>query len=184
MAPALAAPARPRGLFLLRMSPNRWDVVLLPLVIAALFLLAWGSGKMAQPFHPGEQIVLSLDPAELPGYAFRTTLRMAFAMVASLLFTFVYGSIAAKSDKAGRLLVPLLDILQSVPLLGFLSVAGGWFFVVAAEAISVEGYDIELPGIGSYIALAIRQKDGAAIGYAILAMLAVILLTDQLVFRP
>lgn len=246
--------------------PNRWDVVLLPLVLGTIILVAWGGKQMAVPYAPGETLPLTLDPAHLPGYALRTTLRMALAMVASLLFTFTYGGLAAKSARAERVLIPLLDILQSVPILGFLSitvvgflklfpgsllgpefaavfaiftsqawnmafsfyaslrmipkdlyqvaslyrlsawqrfwrleapyavpnlvwnammsVAGGWFFVVAAEAISVEGYDIDLPGIGSYIALAIKHKDWAAIGYAIVTMLVVIMASDQLVFRP
>jgi len=65
-----------------------------------------------------------------------------------------------------------------------MSVAGGWFFVVAAEAIQVEGYSILLPGVGSYISLAIQQRDLTAIGWAMLTMLAVIVAADQLVFRP
>jgi NitT/TauT family transport system permease protein len=65
-----------------------------------------------------------------------------------------------------------------------MSVSGGWFFVVASEAISVAGQDVKLPGIGSYIALAIDQRDLAAVGYAILAMLVLILIYDQLLFRP
>lgn len=65
-----------------------------------------------------------------------------------------------------------------------MSVSGGWFFVVAAEAITVSDQTVLLPGIGSYIAVAIDQRDLAAVGYAILAMLVVILLTDQLLFRP
>jgi len=65
-----------------------------------------------------------------------------------------------------------------------MSVSGGWFFVVASEAISVNGQDVKLPGIGSYIALAIEQRDLAAVGYAILAMLVLILIYDQLLFRP
>ena len=235
-------------------------------MLGLLFLLAWGSSQMAVPFRPGQTLPLSLDPAVLPLYALRTTLRMAAAMLASIAFTFVYGSLAAKSERLGRILVPLLDILQSVPILGFLSitvvgflrlfpgsllgpeaaaifaiftsqawnmafsfyaslrmipkelyqvsavfqfsawqrfwqlevpfalpnlvwnammsVAGGWFFVVAAEAIQVEGYNILLPGVGSYISLAIQQRDLGAIGWAMLTMLAVIVATDQLVFRP
>lgn len=246
--------------------PNRWDIVLLPLVIAGLFLFAWASQQMAVPYVPGHPPSLSLDPSNLPDYAGRTTMRMLLAMLASLVFTFVYGGLAAKSARAERVLIPMLDILQSVPILGFMSitvvgflklfpgsllgpefaavfaiftsqawnmafsfyaslrmiprdlyevarayrlsawqrfwrleapyaapglvwnammsVAGGWFFVVAAEAISVEGFSIDLPGIGSYIALAIQQQDSAAIGWAIVAMLIVILATDQLVFRP
>lgn len=104
------------------LAPNRWDIVLLPLVVGMLFLIAWGSGQMAQPFRPGEPLAISLDPSNLPGYAMRTTLRMAAAMLASLAFTFAYASLAAKSERAGRILVPLLDVLQSVPILGFLSI--------------------------------------------------------------
>lgn len=251
---------------LVGIAPNRWDAVLLPLVIASLFLFAWSTQQMAVPYLPGRPLPLSLDPSNLPGYAMRTTMRMLLAMAASLLFTFAYGGLAGKSARAESVLIPLLDILQSVPILGFMSitvvgflklfpgsllgpefaavfaiftsqawnmafsfyaslrmiprdlyevaasyrlsawqrfwrleapyavpglvwnammsVAGGWFFVVAAEAISVEGFDIDLPGIGSYIALAIREQDLGAIGWAAIAMLLVILATDQLVFRP
>ena len=65
-----------------------------------------------------------------------------------------------------------------------MSMSGGWFFLVAAEAISVAGQDIKLPGIGSYIAVAIDAEDGRAIAWAIGAMMAGILLYDQLFFRP
>lgn len=248
------------------LAPNRWDILLLPLVLALFMLFAWGVKQMGAPYTPGAPSAITLDPALLPIYALRTLLRMALAMAASLAFTLVYGTIAAKSERAGRIMIPLLDILQSVPILGFMSltlvgflklfpnvflgpelaavfalftsqawnmafsfyaslraipqelyqvaalfrltawqrlwklevpfalpsliwnammsVAGGWFFIVAAEAIQVEGYDIALPGVGSYIALAIRERNLAAIGYAIGAMMAVIVLTDQLVFRP
>ena len=64
---------------------------------------------------------VSLDPIYLPEYAVRTTLRMFAALVASLLFTFIYGVAAAKSRRAGLVLIPMLDILQSVPILGFLT---------------------------------------------------------------
>jgi len=65
-----------------------------------------------------------------------------------------------------------------------MSMSGGWFFVVASEAISVGKTTIALPGIGSYVALAITRRDLAAVGWAVLAMLVVILLYDQLLFRP
>lgn len=246
--------------------PNRWDFLVMPLVLAALFGLAWGTHQMAGPYSLGQPVPLSLAPSKLPEYALLTTLRMAAAMALSLVFTFGYASLAAKSERAGVVLIPLLDVLQSVPILGFLSitvtgfillfpgsmmgpeaaaifaiftsqawnmafsfyyslrmipaelyqvshlfqlsawqrfwklevpfampnlvwntmmsVSGGWFFVVASEAISVSGRHIMLPGIGSYIALAIQAKDLAAIGYAILTMFVVILLYDQLLFRP
>jgi NitT/TauT family transport system permease protein len=65
-----------------------------------------------------------------------------------------------------------------------MSMSGGWFFVVASESISVGNTSVALPGIGSYIALAIEQRNLAAIGWAIATMLIVILLYDQLLFRP
>lgn len=247
-------------------APNLWDLVVLPVVLAALFLVAWGSHQMAAPYTPGDALPISLDPGNLPFYALRTTLRMALAMGASLLFTFIYAALAAKYRRAEMLMIPALDILQSVPILGFLSltvmgfiqlfpgsmlgpesaaifaiftsqawnmtfsfyhslrmipndlrlaadvfqlsawqrfwklevpyalpgliwnammsISGGWFFVVASEAITVSNQTILLPGIGSYIALAIQHKDLTAIGYAILTMLVVIILYDQLIFRP
>src|SRR6202043_1187761 len=213
-----------------------------------------------------ESTVVSLDYKLLPYYALRTTLRMFAAITASLVFTFVYATLAAKSRRAGLVLIPLLDVLQSVPILGFLSftvtfflglfpgsilgaecaaifaiftsqawnmafsfyqslggvprdlievargfglswwqrfwqlevpfampgliwnmmmsMSGGWFFVVASESITVGHTSVALPGVGSYIALAIAQKNLEAIGWAIFTMLIVILLYDQLLFRP
>src|SRR6185312_2919966 len=209
---------------------------------------------------------ISLDPGMLPAYGARTVLRMLIALGVSLVFSLAYAAIAAKSRRAEKLMVPVLDILQSVPILGFLSitvtgfvalfpgsllgyecaaifaiftsqawnmtfslyqsfiavphdlreaarmyhlspwqsfwqlevpfampqliwnmmmsVSGGWFFVVASEAISVADHQVLLPGIGSYISLAIDQRDLSAVLYAILAMLVLILLYDQLLFRP
>ncbi|MGC3987198.1 MAG: ABC transporter permease subunit [Pseudorhodoferax sp.] len=246
--------------------PNRWDWALLPLVLAGLVLLAYGAGQMVQPFHPGDVLPLSLDPWQLPYYLLRTTLRMFIAMGASVVFSAVFAVLAAKYRLAERVLVPLLDMLQSIPILGFLSItvtgfialfpgsllgvecaaifaiftsqawnmafslyqslrtvpaelqeaarvfqlsgwqrfwrlelpfampgllwnmmmsmSGGWFFVVASEAISVAHQDIKLPGVGSYIALAIEARDLPAIGWAIACMLVAILLYDQLLFRP
>ena len=68
-----------------------------------------------------DAVAISLDPIHLPNYAIRTTLRMFAALVASLLFTLVYATWAAKSRRARLILIPVLDILQSVPILGFLS---------------------------------------------------------------
>src|SRR5262249_47328401 len=65
-----------------------------------------------------------------------------------------------------------------------MSMSGGWFFVVASEAVSVGDNTWKLPGIGSYVALALEQRDIGAVCYAIAAMLAVILAYDQLLFRP
>ncbi|MBI5259010.1 MAG: ABC transporter permease subunit [Burkholderiales bacterium] len=243
-----------------------WDWALLPLVLAVFGLLAYAGAGMLRPYQLGEPLPLSLDPAHLPYDLLRTLLRMALALLASLLFACVFAVLAARSAWAARLLVPLLDILQSIPILGFLSItvtgfivlfpgrllgvecaaifaiftsqawnmafslyqsmrtvpseldeaarvfqlsgwqrfcrldlpfampglvwnmmmsmSGGWFFVVAAEAISVSGQHILLPGIGSYIALAIQARDLAAVAWAILAMGIGIVVVDQLVFRP
>jgi NitT/TauT family transport system permease protein len=247
-------------------APNRWDLVAFPLIFAVFVLLAIAAKGTFAPLQATEATPISLDPAVLPGYALRTVLRMLAALAASLLFTLTYGTLAAKSKRAEIILLPVLDILQSVPILGYISftvlffmnlfpgstlgaelasifavftsqawnmafsfyqslrtiphdldeasrafrfsgwqrfwrleapfavpglvwnmmmsMSGGWFFVVASEAISVGDERIALPGIGSYVALAIEQKDLGAIGWALGAMTVVILLYDQLMFRP
>ncbi len=249
-----------------RLYPNYWDVVALLLVFAVIAMLAWNARQMTVPYHLGQVIPISLSPHALPSYALRTVSRMLIAMLFSLLFTFIFGTWAAKSTRARRFIIPVIDICQSIPVIGFLSAAitafialfpgsllgpecaaifaiftsqawnmalgfyqtvrsvplelreaakmfhlsawqrfwridvpfsmpgllwnmmlsmsAGWFFVVASEAVSVANQQIMLPGIGSYIALAIQRADFVAIGYAILAMLIVILLYDQLLFRP
>src|SRR6202451_3367969 len=245
---------------------SRWDVLAVALILGLLVFLAEASRHLFQPLADLQRTPPSLDPANLPEYAARTTLRMLVAMALSLLFTFTYATLAAKNKQAERILVPLLDILQSVPILGFISVtvvffmalapgrvlgaefaaifaiftsqawnmafsfyqslrtiptelteaaesfrlspwmkfwqlevpfgmpalvwnmilsmSGGWFFVVASESISVGHSSVALPGVGSYIALAIEQKNLVATGWAIVTMLIVILLYDQLIFRP
>ena len=256
----------PASLVTQRRLPNAWDAIALLCVFAGLISVAHVARGTLVPIDAPGAIEISLDPWRLPEYAVRTTLRMFAALAASLVFTFTYGTAAAKSQRAGRILVPLLDILQSVPILGFLtftvvffmnlfpgqvlglelaaifaiftsqawnmafsmyqslrtvpadlveasvsfhlsswqkfwrlevpfatpglvwntmvSMSGGWFFVVASEAISVGDNSWKLPGIGSYIALAQQERDIGAILWAILAMLVVILGYDQLIFRP
>ena len=246
--------------------PNRWDWALLPLVLAVLVAVAYGAMQMARPFELGQAAQVSLDPAYLPYYLLRTILRMFAALGVSLVFAFVFAAAAAKYRLAEKVLVPLLDVLQSVPVLGFqaiaiapfialfpgsqlgvecaaifaiftsqawnmafslfqsmravpaelheasrmfrlsawqrfwrlelpfampgllwnmmMSMSGGWFFLVAAEAISVAGQDVKLPGIGAYIAVAIEAENGRAIACAIGAMLLGIVMVDQLFFRP
>ena len=248
------------------LRPNIWDVVALILVIGAMVLIVYGGEQTALPLSALDVAPVSLDPANLPAYALRTTLRMLLAIICSIVFTFVYAALAAKSRRAEMVLIPLLDILQSVPILGFLtftvvfflnlfpgrvfgaelacvfaiftsqawnmtfsmyqsirnvpkdleeasqsfhlggwqrfwrldvpfampgliwntmmSMSGGWFFVVASEAITVGNTTVTLPGIGSYVALGIQKQDLPAIGYAILTMLLVIIAYDQLLFRP
>ena len=88
-----------------------------------LYVMARVGSESLVHFAPPEIIpTISLDPRNLPNYAARSTLRMFIALACSLLFTFVYGYTAARSRRAEKILVPLLDILQSIPVLGFLSI--------------------------------------------------------------
>ena len=256
----------PISLLLGRRLPNVWDIVAILCVVAGLVGIAHVARGTLVPLDAPNAVAISLDPINLPNYAARTTLRMFAALTASLIFTFTFAVAAAKSRRAGLVMVPLLDILQSVPILGFLtftvvffmnlfpgqvlglelaaifaiftsqawnmafsmyqslktvpadlneaahsfqlsgwqrfwrlevpfatpglvwntmmSMSGGWFFVVASEAISVGDNSWRLPGIGSYVAAALEARDIAAVAWAILAMLVVILLYDQLLFRP
>ncbi len=249
-----------------RLYPNYWDIFAFIFVSSLIFLFAWSAKQMTVPYHLGTVIPISLQPRYLPFYALRTVLRMLIALGFSLLFTLTIATWAAKSRRAERFLIPLIDVLQSVPILGFLSItvvgfiyifpgsllgpecaaifaiftsqawnmalgfyqtvrtvpadlqevarmfhlsawqrfwrieaayslpgllwnmmismSSGWFFVVASEAISVSNQEILLPGIGSYIATAIKQANLTAICYAIIAMFVVILLYDQILFRP
>ena len=106
----------PRGLL-----PNLYDVVIFILMAGAFVLLAHGAHEMGASLAKLEIAPVTLDPANLPEYALRTTLRMFAAICASLVFTFVVATLAAKSRKAELVIVPALDILQSVPVLGFLT---------------------------------------------------------------
>jgi NitT/TauT family transport system permease protein len=92
-------------------------------ILTLLYVAARVGAESLVHFNPPETVPsISLDPSNLPNYAARSTLRMFVALVASTVFTFVYGYAAARSRRAEKVLVPLLDILQSVPVLGFLSV--------------------------------------------------------------
>src|ERR1700751_1667669 len=123
--------------------PNRWDCIAFPLVFGLLLLAAKGAHETLAPLSALKEPVVSLDPLNLPEYALRTTLRMLAAMVASLLFTLTYGTLAAKSRRAELVLIPLLDILQSVPVLGYISFTVVFFMslfpgrVAGAEAAAI-----------------------------------------------
>ncbi|PIJ48192.1 MULTISPECIES: ABC transporter permease [unclassified Erwinia] len=249
-----------------RLLPNRWDFVAFPLIIGSIALIAMLFQQTVLPIDTLTTSPVSLDPANLPEYAMRTTLRMLLAMLASLIFSLVYGTLAAKSRRAEKILIPVLDILQSVPVLGYISftvtfflalfpgkvlgaelaaifaiftsqawnmafsvyqslralprdlsevsqgfhlspwqrywkldipyampgliwnmmmsMSGGWFFVVASEAITVGSNTISLPGVGAWLALAIDRQDLHAVAWVTLTMFIVILAYDQLLFRP
>src|ERR1700684_4039727 len=104
-----------------RRLPNLFDLVAGACICAGLIYVAGVARGTLAPLNAPEATALTLDPAALPGYAVRTTLRMFAALLCSLLFTFTYATWAAKSRRAGLILIPVLDILQSVPILGFLT---------------------------------------------------------------
>lgn len=92
-----------------------------------------------QPLPEPGAAVIDLNPSVLPESAIRTSLRMLAAMVLSLVFTFTYATCAAKSRRAEQILIPLLDILQSVPILGFFSVTIVFFMSLAPGRILLAG---------------------------------------------
>jgi NitT/TauT family transport system permease protein len=115
------------------------DVVVMLAVFALLWLLVVLSGDMKVQFDELHPPSLSLDVAYIPYYTARTVLRMLIAFAAALLFTFVYGYVAAKSVRARKVMLPLLDILQSVPVLGFLSVTvTGFLALFPGSLLGVE----------------------------------------------
>ena len=113
-----------------RLLPNGWDFVAFPLIICVIAMAAVGFHQTMAPMATLHEQAISLNPSNLPEYALRTTLRMLAAMVASLLFTLVYGTLAAKSKRAEKVLVPILDILQSVPVLGYISFTVTFFLAL------------------------------------------------------
>ncbi len=109
------------GLGVRGLMPNVYDLVVFILIAGVFVALAHGAREMGAPLSKLDVAPVTLDPTNLPDYALRTTLRMFAAILASLLFTFTVGTLAAKSRKAELVIVPALDILQSVPILGFLT---------------------------------------------------------------
>jgi NitT/TauT family transport system permease protein len=111
-----------RGLWK-RPGPRWADVVVVAALIALLFGLLRLAPALNAPFLPKTApSTVSTDPANLPYYAVRSLVRMFAALILSVLFTFVYATAAARLRRTEKVLIPLLDILQSVPVLGFLSV--------------------------------------------------------------
>jgi NitT/TauT family transport system permease protein len=246
--------------------PTVWDLMAFGLVFGGVVAIWIVFRQIGQPIATVEHVDQSLDPRLLPFYALRTTLRMLAALVASFVFSVIYASVAAKSRRAEIVMIPILDVLQSIPILGYISftvtffillfpgtvlgpelacvfaiftgqawnmtfslyqslrtipadldevskafhfnawqrflrlelpfampgliwnmmmsMSGGWFFIVAAESVKVGDTQFALPGIGSYLAAAIDQRNLGAVGWTILTMSIVILLYDQLMFRP
>ena len=145
----------------LREYATRWDAIALLIVVGFFAFLGTASRGLLAPLAQ-VGVDLSLAPQHLPEYAARTTLRMFAAMFLSLTFTLVYATWAAKNERAGRLLIPILDVLQSVPILGFISVTIVFFLsltpgrVLGAEFAAVF-IDWQMPGVaGDALVRALR----------------------------
>ena len=123
----------------LRAPFNLWDVVALAIVVGILATLSHGARETIAPLKTLALTPISLDPWRLPEYALRTSMRMIAAMAASVVFSLGYATLAAKSRHAEMVLVPLLDILQSVPVLGFLSfTVTGFMALTPGNVLGVE----------------------------------------------
>src|ERR1700688_407968 len=240
------------------------DVIMFAAAIALFYGVVTVGRSWFGPFTPSVEISRSLWA--LPAYAGYSLLRITFAYVLSLAFTLVYGYVAAYNPRAERFMIPLLDVLQSIPVLSFLpgvmlamvalfpgrqlgveagailliftgqvwnmafsfyaslksipnemreaakvygfswwqrfiemelpfaaiglvwnsmmSVAGGWFFLMACEMFVLCTRDFRLPGLGSYLQVAASTGDTRAVLWGMAAMIFVIVLLDQLVWRP
>ncbi len=240
------------------------DLAVFLFVFAAIFgIYAIGRAWLG-PVHPQAQI--SQNPRDLPLYALYSLVRIVIAYVISLVFALAFGYLAASSRRAEMIMIPLLDILQSIPVLSFLpgvmlamvalfphsqlgielgsilliftgqawniafsfysslrtiprdlreaaiiyrfgrwqrfveldlpfatiglvwnsmvSVAGGWFFLMACEMFVLGNRDFRLPGLGSFLQTAASHGDTRAILWGVAAMIAVVVLLDQFVWRP
>ena len=248
----------PRGLF-----TRVTDVVVFAAGLALFYGVIAVARTWAGPFRPA--VAISLSPWALPQYAAYSLLRLAIAYLLSLLFAILYGYVAAYSKAAERIMIPLLDILQSIPVLSFLpgvmlamfalfpahevgvelgsilliftgqvwnmafsfyasvksiprelreatrifqfspwqrflqldlpfaaiglvwnsimAVAGGWFFLMACEQFVLGSRDFRLPGLGSYLQTAADEGDTRAILWGLAAMIGVVVLVDQVVWR-
>ena len=253
-----------------RPAGSRWswafliDIAVFLFVFAAIFGVYAIGRSWLGPVHPHAQI--SQNPRDLPLYALYSLVRISVAYALSLVFALAYGYVAARSRRAEMIMVPLLDILQSIPVLSFLpgvmlamvaifphsqfgvelgsilliftgqvwniafsfysslktiprelheaaviyrfsrwqrfaeldlpfstiglvwnsmmSVAGGWFFLMACEMFVLGKRDFRIPGLGSFLQMAASHGDTRAILWGVAAMITVIVLLDQLVWRP
>lgn len=253
-----------------RPAGSRWAYAFLIdiAVFASVFAVIFGVYSIGRSWLGPVKVrsAISQDPRSLPLYALYSLVRILIAYVLSLLFALAYGYTAAKSKRAEIILIPLLDILQSIPVLSFLpgvmlamvalfpsrqlgvelgsiiliftgqvwniafsfysslktvprdlseaaiiyrfsrwqrfaeldlpfsmiglvwnsmmSVAGGWFFLMACEMFVLGDKDFRLPGLGSYLQTAASNGNTSAMLWGLATMVAVIVLMDQLIWRP
>lgn len=242
------------------------ELILLILFIGIIAIFCDTASDMDNSIETIRAGSVTLQASDLPEYALKTTLRLIVGLSISVIFAIIYAVLAVKFERLGKLMIVMLDILQSVPILGYMSFtiagflllfpgsqlgveaaalfaiftsqawniafslyqsfrnipeelvevskklglnnwqrffkldlpyatpgliwnamlsnSGAWFFIVAAESINVGNQDYSLPGIGSYIALAVTQQDMHHILYAIMTMIVTIFIYDQLLFKP
>ncbi|WNC45591.1 ABC transporter permease subunit [Thermosynechococcus sp. GLH187] len=240
------------------------DGLIILALIALIFWIVNTAAQFTGQYDP--TITIELSPAVLPSYTAQTLLRMLIAYIISLVFSILYSYIAYYNRTAEKILLPLLDILQSIPVLSFLpgvvlalialfpgsrigvelaaiiliytgmawnmtfsfyqslisvprelrevakiyrlgwwqqvwtldlpagaigliwnsvmSVAGGWFFLMAIESFTIGEKTFTLPGLGSYLAEAANQQDYAALAYGLAVLIGIIIVIDILVWRP
>jgi NitT/TauT family transport system permease protein len=251
--------------FLDRSRRLRWtDVGLMVALASAIYGVVHLAHHWTGALRPTVEIDLSTSA--LPGYALLSLSRGLAAYVLSLFFTLGYGYWAARDRVAERILIPALDVLQSIPVLGFMpglvlglvsafpgsnvglelasivmiftgqawnmtfsfyhslkslprdldeaatlnrfgrwqrflklelpfsaiglvwnsmmSMAGGWFFLMVSEAFVLGDHDFRLPGLGSYMSVAVAKGDGRAMAAAVVTMTLMIVALDQLLWRP
>jgi len=249
-------------------SQRTWPVLTDIAVFASVLAGFFGFLTIVQYWFGGAtpEVRISLSLGALPVYAFYSVVRLMLAYLLSLVFALGYGYIAAHNPRAEKVMIPLLDILQSIPVLSFLpgvmlamialipghqlgvelgsilliftgqvwnmafsfysslksiprelreasriynfsawqgflelelpygaiglvwnsmvSVAGGWFFLMACEMFQLGKRDFRLPGLGSYLQTAASAGDTKAILLGLGTMIVVIVLIDQLIWRP
>lgn len=240
------------------------DALAMAAFVAGAAGIVIAASHWTAPLTPATSI--SLSPSALPLYAGLSTLRMALAYLLALLFSLIYARLATVSRRAERAMIPVLDILQSIPILSFLpgvvlalvalfphsnigvelaailliftsqawnmtfsfhqslvtiprelqeaaaiyrlnpwqrftrlelpfgmlpliwnsmmSWAGGWFFLMAAEQFTLGPRSFQLPGLGSYLQTAANAGNGGALALGLFTLIAVIILLDQLLWRP
>src|ERR1700716_3621120 len=240
------------------------DVLVLLGLVGVVYSLAQTAALWSAPI--AGHIEIDLSPLALPGYALASVVRMAAAYALSMVFSLIYGRLTVSSQWAERLLLPLLDVLQSIPILSFMpgvvlalvalfpssniglelaaiiliftsqawnlafsfyqslrtipsdlqeaaivarlngwwrftklelpfamiglvwnsmmSWAGGWFFLMAAEQFTLGDKDFRLPGLGSYLKAVADAGDVATLVLGMGTLIGIIVLLDQLVWRP
>jgi NitT/TauT family transport system permease protein len=247
-------------------KPAGWgiDFLMLGAIAAIIGAFFKFTHQVVSPYH--ESIHINLSFWALPMYTFFSLSRGFAAYILSLVFTLIYGTIAAHNHRAERIMIPALDVLQAIPVLAFLpglvlamislfptreiglelacvimiftgqvwnmtfsfhgslraipaplrevakiqgltnwqtfkllevpaamiglvwnsmmSMAGGWFFLTVTEAFQLGHHDFRLPGIGSYMYEAIDQDNKSAMVAAIVAMTVMIVVVDQVIWRP